>query len=84
MKWTDLSETAANILERCWSIHHDKPLSFSVEIDNPFIVNGQEFKPTEDTYTEIIKYQKSFPYFDVSRIDNRITVSGNCDYGSWD
>lgn len=79
MEWKDISKSAGNVLERCWSIHHDRPLSFSAKIGGH--VHGQLI--TEDTYKEILKYHKDNPEFDVSREGDIIKVKGNCDYGSW-
>jgi hypothetical protein len=83
MEWKELTNESKNVLERCWSVHHDRPLTFSVELNNPFSAGHSSTIPTEETYIEILKYQKLNPQFDVTRIDNKLTVRGNCNYGSW-
>lgn len=79
MEWKDLMRSTKNVLERCWSIHHDNPCKFSVKIGETLY--GE--KITNETYEEILRYQKHFPYFDVELVDNQIHVKGNCKYGSW-
>lgn len=79
VEWKDLMRSTKNVLERCWSIHHDNPCKFSVKIGD--YICGE--KITEETYKEILEYQQHFPYFDVELKDNKIYVRGNCKYGSW-
>jgi hypothetical protein len=83
MQWKDLSNETKNVLERCWHIQHDRPLRFQCEIGKEFSSGNEKSTPTENTYKEILKYQKSFPHFDVKRDGDLITVNGNCEYGSW-
>lgn len=79
MEWKELQLSTKNVVERCWRFDDDKPLSFTTKINDT--VSAQ--KITEQTYTEILAYQKSFPYFDVKREKDVITVSGNCEFGEW-
>ncbi|ASA22639.1 hypothetical protein [Paenibacillus donghaensis] len=83
MEWKDLSIEAKSVVERCWSIHHNRPLTFDFVIGTEFKAGGVSIIPTEDTYNEVLKYQKENPQFDVHRIDERVVVKGNCEYGSW-
>jgi len=79
MEWQELSPSAANVLERCWSLHHDKPLRFSVPLDT----HVQGALVTMDTYKEIVTYQPHFPHFHVELQGNLLIVAGTCSYGSW-
>ncbi|MCD7911001.1 hypothetical protein KC480_05615 [Bacillus velezensis] len=79
MEWKELSRSAANVIERCWSIHHDNPLQFSTRIGD--YVTGANI--TEGTFKDILNYQKVFPYFDVLRNGDFIIVKGSCQYGEW-
>lgn len=79
MKWKDMDLSAKNVLERCWRFDDDQPLSFTVSIGD--VVYGQTV--TEETYAQIFAYRKGFPYFDVTRKNDELTVSGNCLFGTW-
>lgn len=79
MKWKDLTLSSKCVLERCWGLTHDKPMSFSVEIGK--VLSGNEV--TYQTLVEIMEYRKHFPYFNIKVENNLITVNGNCVYGSW-
>jgi hypothetical protein len=80
MEWKDLSMAARCVLERCWGIHTDAPSSFSVELGK---VVYKDHKVTEDTFLEIMKYQKHFPYFNAKLENYTISVEGIDQYGSW-
>lgn len=83
MEWKDLSIESKCVLERCWGFYDDMPRSFSVTLDESFRVVNEMLTATEETYKEILKYQKYDKHFDVERFGNVVTVRGNCDYGSW-
>lgn len=73
MEWKDLSIASKWVLERCWGLRDDNPRSFSVSIGGKFRDGSLV---TEDTYKEILEYNKFDTHFDVERTGNVITVRG--------
>jgi hypothetical protein len=79
MEWKDLSGASKCVLERCWGITDDNPRCYSVPLGK--VLYG--YKVTIETFLEIMKYQKFFPYFNAKLENDAITVSGIGQFGSW-
>ncbi|GLI82369.1 hypothetical protein ANABIO32_00550 [Rossellomorea marisflavi] len=80
MKWKDLTMASRCVLERCWGLHTNDPQTYSIPLGKTLF----KHRVTLDTFTEIIKYQKHFPYFNAKLEEEMIIVSGIGQYGSWD
>jgi hypothetical protein len=79
VEWKDLTMAARCVLERCWGLHNDDPQTYSVPLGTTLF----KHKVTLDTFIEIMKYQKHFPYFNAKLEQDTITVSGIGQYASW-
>jgi hypothetical protein len=84
MEWRDLCIEVKSTLELCWGLYDDNPRSITREIGKEFTVYlGVSHIPhsvthlfTEDSYQQILEYQKSDPCFDVKREGNLVTCTG--------
>lgn len=73
MKWQDLSDVSANLLEKCWSVHCDFPMTFKVKFGELLDDKSVEMKH----YEEILEYRKVDDSFNVKLLEDGIYVEGN-------
>ncbi|WP_431785931.1 hypothetical protein [Paenibacillus lactis] len=70
-----LSHAAHTVLSICWD--GDEPRSTSFIIGDTYSFKGTEFKPTEDTYDELVKNQEmSNKPYKVVRFGKVVNVIG--------
>lgn len=87
MEWSELSDVAQNVLERCWiSSFSDRATTFEVVIGKELY--DEHNKVTLSTLDEILKFQQSEPYFNVQLlqkgIQQSIKVTGAYKFHEWD
>jgi hypothetical protein len=70
MEWKDLTKESKNILELCWGLYDDNPRKHIATTSSKII---EEIKQYHQTHTE----------FDYEVDGDKITVWGNCQFGSW-